>query len=90
MLAYKTEWNTHIKENECYREMIKTGFIKNHAQCTSLKKKEWVIDIIAVLLEEKDYKKAKSYWSTLKARLKKEGSELVTNCDQLKMKAQDG
>jgi 16S rRNA G966 N2-methylase RsmD len=42
MLAYKTEWNTHIKENECFREMIETGFIKNHCECTSLKKKEWL------------------------------------------------
>ena len=48
-----------------------------------------VIDIVAVLTEQDDYKKAKSYWTTLKSRLKKEGSELVTNCDQLKMKARD-
>jgi len=49
-----------------------------------------IIDIVAVLTEQKDFKKAKSYWSTLKARLAKEGSEAVTNCDQLKMKANDG
>lgn len=42
MLAYKTEWNTHIKENECFREMIESGFIKNHCECTSLKKKEYL------------------------------------------------
>jgi len=57
------------------------------------KKEEWyfsVIDIIAVLTEQKDYKKAKSYWTTLKNRLKNEGSEVVTNCDRLKMLAQDG
>ena len=57
------------------------------------KKQKWffsVIDIVAVLTDETDYKKSKSYWSTLKSRLKKEGSEVVTNCDQLKMKAQDG
>ncbi|MES2677812.1 MAG: BRO family protein [Pseudomonadota bacterium] len=49
-----------------------------------------VIDIVAVLTEQTDYKKAKSYWTTLKNRLKEEGSEVVTNCDQLKMIAEDG
>ncbi|MBU1178651.1 hypothetical protein KJ903_05590 [Patescibacteria group bacterium] len=49
-----------------------------------------VIDIVAALTSQKDYKKAKSYWTTLKNRLKKEGSEVVTNCDRLKMLAQDG
>src|SRR3989344_4508662 len=49
-----------------------------------------VIDIISVLTEQPDFKKAKSYWTTLKGRLKKEGSELVTKCDQLKMQSADG
>jgi len=49
-----------------------------------------VIDIIAVLIDQTDFKKAKSYWTTLKNRLKNEGSEVVTKCDQLKMLAQDG
>jgi len=44
-----------------------------------------VIDIIAVLTDQLDYKKAKTYWTTLKNRLKNEGSELVTKCDQLKI-----
>lgn len=37
-----------------------------------------------------DHKKAKTYWTTLKNRLKNEGSEVVTKCDQLKMLAGDG
>jgi len=49
-----------------------------------------VIDIIAVLTDQIDYNRAKSYWTTLKNRLKNEGSEVVTKCDQLKMLAQDG
>ncbi len=49
-----------------------------------------VIDIISVLTEQEDYKKAQSYWTTLKSRLKKEGSEIVTNCDKLKLVASDG
>ena len=57
------------------------------------KSQKWffsVIDVVAALTDQADYKKAKSYWSTLKGRLEKEGSEVVTNCDQLKMKASDG
>ena len=49
-----------------------------------------VIDIVAILTEQTDYKKAKSYWTTLKSRLKKEQSQVVTNCDHLKMLSQDG
>lgn len=49
-----------------------------------------VIDIVAVLTEQPDFKKAKTYWTTLKNRLKLEGSELVTRCDQLKMQSADG
>jgi len=49
-----------------------------------------VIDIIAALTEQEDYKKAQSYWTTLKNRLKKEGSEIVTKCDKLKLLAADG
>lgn len=49
-----------------------------------------VIDIIAALINRKDFKKAQSYWTTLKSRLKKEGSQSVTNCDKLKMLALGG
>ena len=49
-----------------------------------------VVDIIAVLTEQREHKKAQSYWTTLKNRLKEEGSEVVTKCDQLKMEASDG
>lgn len=49
-----------------------------------------VIDVVGVLIEQPDFKRAKSYWTTLKNRLNKEGSQLVTKCDQLKMKSADG
>ncbi len=49
-----------------------------------------VIDIIGVLIEQSDYQIARKYWNKLKERLKKEGSELVTSCHQLKMVAGDG
>ena len=54
---------------------------------------EWyfsVVDVVAVLTEQTDNRRAAKYWSVLKTRLKNEGSELTTNCSQLKMKAADG
>ena len=51
---------------------------------------EWyfsVVDIVEALTESPN---ARKYWSVLKTRLKKEGSELATNCSQLKMPAKDG
>ncbi len=49
-----------------------------------------VVDIIAVLIQQPDYQTARKYWNKLKERLKKEGSESVTNCHQLKMESADG
>lgn len=49
-----------------------------------------VVDIISALLQQTDYQAARKYWKVLKGRLAKEGSQLVTNCYQLKMTADDG
>ena len=49
-----------------------------------------VVDIIAALLGQRDYQAARNYWKVLKNRLKKEGSQSVTNCNRLKLKAADG
>lgn len=49
-----------------------------------------VIDIIQALIQQPDYQTARKYWNKLKERLKKEGSETVTNCHQLKIVAEDG
>ena len=46
-----------------------------------------VVDIIGVLTNSVN---PNNYWKVLKSRLKKEGSELVTNCNQLKMESSDG
>jgi len=54
---------------------------------------EWyfsVVDVIGVLTDQPDVRHAAKYWSVLKTRLKAEGSELTTNCSQLKLKAADG
>jgi len=49
-----------------------------------------VVDIIQVLLQHSDFQTARKYWNKLKERLKKEGSQSVTNCHRLKMEAADG
>jgi hypothetical protein len=46
-----------------------------------------IVDVIAILTESPIPRK---YWSVLKTRLKAEGSQLATNCSQLKMKSSDG
>ena len=46
-----------------------------------------IVDVIAVLTDSPN---ARKYWSVLKTRLKKEGSELTTKCSQLKMRSADG
>lgn len=52
---------------------------------------EWyfsVVDVVAVLTEQTEGRKASTYWAVLKKRLKEEGAdELLTNCKQLKMKS---
>ncbi|MCB9500273.1 MAG: Bro-N domain-containing protein [Rickettsiaceae bacterium] len=49
-----------------------------------------VVDVVQVLTQQADYQTARKYWSVLKTRLKKEGSESTTKCSQLKLKAPDG
>jgi hypothetical protein len=49
-----------------------------------------VVDIIQVLIQQPDFQAARKYWNKLKERLKKEGSESVSNCHQLKLLAADG
>ena len=49
-----------------------------------------VLDIVAVLTNQNDYTKTRNYWKYLKAKLKKEGVQLVSNTTQLKLIAADG
>lgn len=57
-------------------------------------KEEWyfsVVDVVGVLTEQTSQRGASNYWAKRKERLKGEGaSELLTNCQQLKMTAADG
>lgn len=51
-------------------------------------REEWyfsIVDVVGVLTDSPDHNTGRKYWNNLKQRLKGEGSELVTNCHQLKM-----
>ncbi|MDP2585398.1 MAG: hypothetical protein Q8P29_00800 [Candidatus Levybacteria bacterium] len=57
------------------------------------KEEKWhfsVVDIIAVITEQKNLLRARKYWNKLAERLRIEGSEAVTKCHRLKMLAADG
>jgi DNA-damage-inducible protein D len=49
-----------------------------------------VIDIVRVLTDSTDFQTARKYWNKLKQRLTVEGSQTVTDCHQLKLRAEDG
>jgi hypothetical protein len=49
-----------------------------------------IVDIVGILTEQPSVDRARNYWKVLKSRLKKEGNESVTNCNQLKLQSDDG
>ena len=49
-----------------------------------------VLDVVGVLNDQDDYNKNRNYWKYLKTKLKKEGNELVSATNQLKLLASDG
>ena len=56
-------------------------------------KEEWyfsIVDVIEILTEQPSHQGARNYWKVLKNRLAKEGNETVTNCNRLKLPAEDG
>src|SRR3989338_5489975 len=54
---------------------------------------EWrfsVVDVVQALTDQPDFTTARKYWNKLAERLRAEGSEVVTKCHQLKLRATDG
>ena len=49
-----------------------------------------IVDVILVLTDQPNFQGARNYWKVLKHHLVKEGNKTVTNCNQLKMEAEDG
>lgn len=57
------------------------------------KEEKWyfsVVDVISILTNQLHHQGARNYWKVLKSRLLKEGNETVTNCNRLKLVAEDG
>lgn len=70
-----------------YVEEPREQKIRRHFDETNSKWYFSIVDVITVLTDSTD---ARNYWKVLKNRLKKTDNELVTNCNQLKMRAKDG
>ena len=73
-------------------EELEFFFDDNVRKVWHKQEEEWyfsVVDVIAVLTDN-DYQKSRNYWKWLKNKLNEEGSELVSNTNQLKMRAYDG
>jgi hypothetical protein len=49
-----------------------------------------IVDVVQALTDQPDFQKSRNYWKVLKNRLLKEGNETVTNCNRLKLLAEDG
>ena len=87
--------NLFTKEKEIKRKMKKDNSIKLFEEKKvrsqwNVEQEKWyfsIVDVITILTESPIPRK---YWSVLKTRLKAEGSQLATNCSQLKMKSADG
>ena len=49
-----------------------------------------IVDVIEILTDQPSFQGARNYWKVMKSRLLKEGNETVTNCNRLKLVAEDG
>ena len=68
-------------------QLFKDRQVRSHWDAEQEKWYFSIVDVVAILTDSPNPRK---YWSVLKTRLKKEGSELATNCSQLKMQSADG
>lgn len=76
-------------------EKISTRFYNDHEvrAVWSEEDQKWyysVLDVIGAFNQQDDYEKNRNYWKYLKAKLKKESSQVVSATTQLKLKAPDG
>lgn len=86
-------WNYEGDETMPQNDKIQLFEDKRIRTAWDEEKEEWyfsIVDVVAMLTEQPDYQAARNYWKVTKKRLKDEGNETVTSCNQLKMTASDG
>lgn len=84
---------TKIEDDMTKREIPKLFEDKKIRTVWDDEEEKWyfsIVDVVGALVDSKDYQTARKYWNKLKQRLKEEGFEPVTNCHQLKLRAEDG
>ncbi len=80
-------------KNNDHNQETKIAIFKGNEVRRIIYKNEWwfsIVDVIQVLTEQADNQRSRKYWNKLSQRLREEGSEVVTNCHRLKLRAPDG
>ena len=84
-----------MENDEAMSDLEKIQLFENKKVRTAWdeEKQEWffsIVDVCGILTDQPTHERARNYWKVLKNRLKKEGSEVVTKCNRLKLIAEDG
>ena len=91
--AYQKVLQTKVEGYMTKREISKLFEDRKIRTVWDDKEEKWyfsIVDVVGVLTDQPDIEHARNYWKVLKHRLKKEGNEAVTNCNQLKLRSSDG
>ena len=88
-------WIIFVENDEAMSDLEKIQLFENKKVRTAWdeEKQEWffsIVDVCGILTDQPTHERARNYWKVLKNRLKKEGSEVVTKCNRLKLIAEDG
>lgn len=80
-------------KNDSQNQETKIAIFKQKEIRKVIHKDEWwfsIVDVVAALVDAPDHQAGRKYWNKLSQRLREEGSEVVTICHRLKLKAPDG
>lgn len=86
-MATEIKKRNELEEKENIIKIFETTNIRTKWDA---EKEDYYFSVVDVIKALTDSSNPRKYWSVLKTRLKKEGSELTTNCSQLKMQSIDG